>query len=199
MLRHCQSDHYFKPDRNLRQTKTQDSNQSLFNFGITVKRYYNIFKERDTHTLSSTAPHSLSAFYTVLKSIFPSHPVTAHSFAHHTFISLFKHTLNNTITCKIHTHPLTKVTHSNTGMHTVGCLSEAVAVGLWSSEAGVVWTVAVLWGGRNRVVTLIGWIQVWSSLLLSDMKQEFREATSAVGPQMVLKLLRFTHTIKDLV
>lgn len=198
MPRHCQSDHYFKPDRNLRQTKTQDSNQSLFNFGITVKRYYNIFKERDTHT-SSTAPHSLSAFYTVLKSIFPSHPVTAHSFAHHTFISLFKHTLNNTITCKIHTHPLTKVTHSNTGMHTVGCLSEAVAVGLWSSEAGVVWTVAVLWGGRNRVVTLIGWIQVWSSLLLSDMKQEFREATSAVGPQMVLKLLRFTHTIKDLV
>lgn len=88
------------------------------------------FLKRETHTLSSTAPHSLSAFYTVLKSIFPSHPVTAHSFTHHTFISLFKHTLNNTITCKIHTHPLTKVTHSNTGMHTVGCLSEAVAVGL---------------------------------------------------------------------
>lgn len=36
-------------------------------------------------------------------------------------------------------------THSNTGVHTVGsCLSEAVAVGLWSCQAGVVGTVPVL-------------------------------------------------------
>lgn len=62
MPRHCQSDHYFKPDRNLRQTKTQDSNQSLFNFGITVKRYYNIFKERDTHTHTRCHPQHHTAY-----------------------------------------------------------------------------------------------------------------------------------------
>lgn len=130
MPRHCQSDHYFKPDRNLRQTKTQDSNQSLFNFGITVKRYYNIFKERERHT--HVVIHSTTQLICLLHCTEINLSITScHSSLFRTpYISLFKHTLNNTITCKIHTHPLTKVTHSNTGMHTVGCLSEAVAVGL---------------------------------------------------------------------
>lgn len=117
---------------------------------------------------SSSEPcSSLSHLYADFKKSFlnHSHPVGHSSFffflhtcIHHTTThilqlmpSLIKHALNNRIMCKTHTHARThtltkcKVTHLNTGLHTVGPgLSEAVAVGLWSSEAWMVRTVAVL-------------------------------------------------------
>lgn len=64
---------------------------------------------------------------------------------------------HDSIICKIHTYPLTKclATHSHTHTHWAPCLSEAVAVGLWSSEARMVRTVAVLVQDREREVTAL--------------------------------------------
>lgn len=131
------------------------NNQILFDFGIMVKRYHNKIKEGHTYSRHCS---SATVFYTVLFLCITIHNHCRCSCHLHTCIilltpSLIKHTLSKTIICKTHAHILLQNaqshTHSNTVMHTVGsCLSEAVTVGLWSSEAGVVRTVAVL--ERNK-------------------------------------------------
>lgn len=139
-----------------------------------VKRYHNKIKEGQTYSACSVIHNTtqlISGFlpftlicntsfhqhiHPLCRCIFLTHTHTRTSYKLYALSDsspLIKHTPNNTIICKTHIllQNTQSHTHSNTGMHTVGfCLSEAVAVGLWSSEARVVGTVAILERNRER-------------------------------------------------
>lgn len=123
--------------------------KSLFDFGIMVKRYHNKIKEGHTHSACSVIHNITQLISGVLPftlvcniSFRHTHPLCRcffHSNTHRTTIciTLNKHSPNNTIICKTHTHthPLTKCTVAHAFKHRC---AHSVLLSIWGCCCWVV-------------------------------------------------------------